>query len=87
MNIIVVMLDSLRPDFMGCYGNSEVKTPYMDAIAARGTAYAKAYAEYPITVPARTALVSGCYTFNTTKDESSHVQRVQTSPRHSGLPD
>ena len=63
MNIVVVMLDSLRPDFMGCYGNSEVKTPYMDAIAARGTAYAKAYAEYPITVPARTALVSGCYTF------------------------
>ncbi|MFC1716000.1 sulfatase [Candidatus Poribacteria bacterium] len=63
MNIVVVMLDSLRPDFMGCYGNSEVKTPYMDAIAAGGTAYAKAYAEYPITVPARTALVSGCYTF------------------------
>jgi len=63
MNIVVVMLDSLRPDFMGCYGNSEVKTPYMDAIAARGTVYAKAYAEYPITVPARTALVSGCYTF------------------------
>ncbi len=63
MNIVVVMLDSLRPDFVGCYGNPVVKTPHMDAIAARGTAYAKAYAEYPITVPARTALVSGCYTF------------------------
>jgi len=63
MNIVVVMLDSLRPDFMGCYGNPDVKTPNMDAIAAQGTAYAKAYAEYPITVPARTALVSGHYTF------------------------
>jgi arylsulfatase A-like enzyme len=63
MNIVVVMLDSLRPDFMGCYGNPDIKTPYMDAIAARGTVYTKAYAEYPVTVPARTALVSGCYTF------------------------
>lgn len=63
MNIVVVMLDSLRPDFMGCYGNTRIKTPCMDAIAGKGTAYAKAYAEYPITVPARTALVSGCYTF------------------------
>jgi arylsulfatase A-like enzyme len=57
------MLDSLRPDFMGCYGNEIVKTHHMDAIAARGMAFSKAYAEYPITVPARTALVSGCYTF------------------------
>lgn len=63
MNVVVIMLDSLRPDHVGCYGNAEVKTPYIDAVAAKGAVLESTYAEYPITVASRTALVSGSFTW------------------------
>ncbi len=63
MNVLVLMLDSLRPDFLGCGGHDTVRTPHIDEIAARGLFFRNAYAEYPITIPSRTALVSGNYTF------------------------
>lgn len=61
MKIVILMLDSLRPDMVGCYGNSEVKTPAIDGIAAEGAVFENAYAEFPITVPARTTFLSGRY--------------------------
>ena len=57
------MLDSLRPDFVGCYGKREVKTPALDRLTAEGVFFKNAYAESPTTIPARTALFSGIYTF------------------------
>ena len=63
MNILVMMLDSLRSDYLGCGGHGIVRTPHIDAVAAQGTFFRNAYAEYPITIPSRTALVSGNYTF------------------------
>jgi arylsulfatase A-like enzyme len=63
MNIVVLMLDSLRADCVGCYGNSDIHTPNMDAFAAQSIRFTRAYPESPNTIPARTALVTGCYTF------------------------
>lgn len=62
MNVVVVVLDSLRPDKVGCYG-SAVQTPHLDAVAAQGVVLERCYAEYPNTIPSRTALVAGIYTF------------------------
>lgn len=63
MNVLVLMLDSLRPDHVGCYGNEEVKTPNLDRFASQSVLFESAYAEYPNTIPSRTAYVSGIYTF------------------------
>jgi len=63
VNIVVVMLDSLRPDFCGYSGNKTVKTPNIDRICREGIWFENAFAEYPITIPSRTALFSGIYTF------------------------
>ncbi len=71
-NVLVIMLDSQRPDVLGCAKDgpapiaddfARIQTPHVDRIAAEGLFFDRAYAEYPITVPSRTALVSGCYTF------------------------
>lgn len=62
-NILVIMLDTLRPDYLSCNGHPYVRTPHLDALAAQGVQFTRAYAEYPVTVPARTALVSGAYTW------------------------
>jgi arylsulfatase A-like enzyme len=63
MNVVVIMLDSLRPDHLGCYGNTEVKTPNLDRFASESVLFETAYAEFPNTIPSRTAFVSGIYTF------------------------
>ncbi len=34
MNVITVMLDTLRPDFLGCYGNQWIKTPNLGEFSA-----------------------------------------------------
>ena len=58
MNAIVVMSDTMRPDHLGCYGCADVKTPHIDRLANMGMVFTRAYAEYPITIPARTAMVT-----------------------------
>ncbi len=63
MNVVVLMLDSLRPDYVACGGHPQIRTPHIDSVAAEGVLLDRAYAEYPITIPARTALVTGCYTW------------------------
>lgn len=63
LSIIVVMLDSLRSDSLGCYGNPRVKTPNIDKLAHEGILFEHVIAEQPITVPARNAYSLGMYTF------------------------
>ncbi len=63
MNILVLMLDTVRPDYLGAGGSKICRTPALDKFASEGAFFENAYAEYPITIPTRTALVSGNYTF------------------------
>jgi choline-sulfatase len=46
---------------MGCAGHPDIKTPNLDALAARGTRFANAYTNSPICVPARAAMATGRY--------------------------
>lgn len=61
-NIIVLMLDSLRPDHIHCYGNEKIKTPNIDSLAKDGVIFENAYPEGLPTIPVRTALFTGQYT-------------------------
>lgn len=63
MNVLVVVLDTLRTDKVGCYGPTVTQTPYLDALARQGVLLERCYAEFPNTIPSRTALVAGTYTF------------------------
>ena len=63
MNILVLMLDTVRPDYLGAGGGKVCQTPTLDKFARQGAFFENAYAEYPITIPTRTALTSGIYTF------------------------
>jgi arylsulfatase A-like enzyme len=60
-NLVFIMPDQLRPDFLGCYGADFIATPHIDALAARGVRYTRAYSEHPICVPARNALLTGMH--------------------------
>jgi arylsulfatase A-like enzyme len=55
-NIIVIVSDTLRTAYMGCYGNSDIHTPNLDAFAGGATRFARAYPESLPTIPVRRAL-------------------------------
>ena len=58
-NFLVIMTDQQRADHLGCYGNSIVQTPHLDALAARGTRFENFYVANPICQPNRAALATG----------------------------
>jgi arylsulfatase A-like enzyme len=58
-NIIVIMLDSLRRDHLGCYGNPWIHTPAIDDLAGRALIFDNAYPEALPTIPVRTSLFTG----------------------------
>ncbi len=58
-NIVVVVSDTLRADYLGCYGNQEVRTPNIDAFAKRSMRFTRAYPESLPTIPVRRALHTG----------------------------
>jgi len=57
-NVVFIGVDDLRP-VLGCYGNPVVKTPHLDALAARGTVFRRAYCQWPSCLPSRTSLLTG----------------------------
>jgi len=58
-NIIFLMPDQLRWDFLSCYGADFIDTPNIDRIASEGMRYERAYSTSPICVPARASLLTG----------------------------
>jgi arylsulfatase A-like enzyme len=62
-NVILVIIDSLRKDHVGAYGNDQAKTPNLDAIARDGLRFARAYPDAMPTIPARRAIHAGMRTF------------------------
>ena len=58
-NLLFILSDGHSPKALGCAGHPFVRTPNLDALAARGTRFAAAYTPSPICVPARAALATG----------------------------
>ncbi|HAH88400.1 MAG TPA: sulfatase, partial [Armatimonadetes bacterium] len=59
--IIIIMTDTQRTDMLGCYGNSDMKTPCIDSLAEEGVRFGQAYTCQPVCGPARSAIFSGVY--------------------------
>ena len=58
-NIVLVMADQLAPQFTGAYGHPLVRTPNIDALAARGMRFDAAYCNSPLCAPSRSSFMSG----------------------------
>ncbi|MGH9430999.1 MAG: sulfatase-like hydrolase/transferase [Terriglobia bacterium] len=60
-NVIIVTVDTLRPDHLACYGDKHIRTPNLDRLAQVSTRFTQAFTPVPITLPAHTCLFTGSY--------------------------
>ena len=58
-NVLLVTIDTLRADHLGCYGHAAALTPTIDGLAARGVRFATAVAHVPLTGPSHASLLTG----------------------------
>ncbi|NRA89202.1 MAG: sulfatase-like hydrolase/transferase, partial [Rhizobiales bacterium] len=61
MNVLFIMCDQLRFDYLGCTGHPSLKTPNIDKMAARGVRFSQAYVQSPICGPSRMSFYTGRY--------------------------
>lgn len=60
-NILFVMYDQLRWDYLSCYGHPSLQTPHFDRLAARGVRFDRAYVQSPVCGPSRMSAYTGRY--------------------------
>ncbi len=58
-NLLLITIDTLRPDRLSCYSDAHVKTPHIDSLAERGVLFSKAFAHTPTTLPSHTNILLG----------------------------
>jgi len=63
-NLLIVTIDTVRPDRLGFYGNTNIATPNLDRLAARSAVFTRAHAATPITLPSHASILTGRYPHN-----------------------
>jgi len=60
-NVLLITVDTLRPDRLSCYGYTGHRTPRIDALAAQGTLFEDAVSDAPWTTPSMSSVLTGVY--------------------------
>ena len=76
-NILFIMCDQLRWDYLSCYGHPHLETPNIDRLAARGVRFTRAYCQAPLCGPSRASIHTGRYM-------SSHGAMANADPLKPG---
>ncbi len=61
LNVVLITIDTLRADHVGCYGYKQIKTPNIDGLAADGVRFERAFAVVPVTLPSHSSMLTGTY--------------------------
>ena len=78
-NILFIMCDQLRADYLGCNGHPTQRTPHIDALAQRGVNFSGAYCQAPVCGPSRMSFYTGRYMY-------SHGSTYNSVPLRIGEP-
>jgi arylsulfatase A-like enzyme len=86
-NFVFIIADDVGCEDLGCYGHPTIKTPNLDALAAEGRAFDRAYLTTSSCSPTRCSIITGRYPHNTGAPElhlplPRHKLRAQPPPHH-----
>jgi arylsulfatase A-like enzyme/Flp pilus assembly protein TadD len=59
LNVVVITIDTLRPDHLHCYGYSRIETPTIDRIASSGALFENGVTQTPLTPPSHASIFTG----------------------------
>src|ERR1700704_3781977 len=62
-NVILITMDTVRADHLGCYGAKDIQTPTLDGLAHDGTVFEHAISQVPLTWPSHAVILTGLYPF------------------------
>ncbi len=60
-NVVLILMDDLGRNDLGCYGSTYYRTPHLDRLAASGATFTDAYVACPVCSPTRAAILTGKY--------------------------
>lgn len=82
-DIVLISVDTLRADHLGCFGNKRVLTPNIDSLAREGILFRKHFTVIPSTLASHTSLFSGLYPREAGVPRNSFPlpENLQTLPR------
>jgi iduronate 2-sulfatase len=78
-NVLFIAVDDLRPE-LACFGKTHIKSPHIDRLAGRGTAFTRAYCQQAVCSPSRTSLMTGL------RPDTTRVYDLETHFRNT-IPD
>jgi arylsulfatase A-like enzyme/Tfp pilus assembly protein PilF len=58
-NVLLISIDTLRADHLGCYGSKEVRTPHIDSLARTGVLFKNVVSPAPFTLPSHVSMMTG----------------------------
>ncbi len=64
-NILWITIEDTSPQFVGCYGNKDARTPVIDRLAKEGVRFTNAFSTGTVSSPSRTCIISGVKTYKT----------------------
>jgi len=59
--VVLITIDTVRADHLGCYGYRRIETPSIDQLASEGLRFEHAYAQVPLTFPSHAVILTGTY--------------------------
>ena len=85
-NIVLVLADDLGHAQLGCYGETRIRTPHIDRLAAEGTRFTRAYSGSPVCAPSRCVLLTGRHTGHAHIRDNREIQPEGQAPLPAGTP-
>lgn len=85
-NVVLIVADDLGWGELGCYGQSKIRTPVLDALAAQGMRFTQNYAGAPVCAPSRCCLMTGMHTGHAAIRDNKEVQPEGQEPLPAGIP-
>ncbi len=92
MNVVLVAIDSLRADHLGCYGYDLPTSPHIDVLAAESVLFERSFAPGIPTMPSFTTLMTGLHPYRhgivahlTDRRVGPHIQSMAQLARRAGF--